>query len=350
MSGRAVLAPLAAIVAGAVALLFPLAASKQLLTVGLLLWMYSYMSQCWNLAFGYTGVFSMGHSVLMGIGAYTSTLLFLEAGVTPWLGMLAGGLVSAAVAAAFSMIAFRFKVKGLYFSLLSFGLIVVFNALFNSWDFAGGPVGLTLPLSTSARLMLFEERSTYYYVILAMTGGLTAFTWWLSRSRLGYFLVAIREDEDMAAACGVNVYWHKVLIMAMSGFFVALAGTFYAQYFMFIAPETLFSMGPMVQMQLGTMVGGAGTVAGPIVGSAVYIGIEQLLRSLPFDSRQAVSLSKVIYGICLMAIIYYLPGGLVSLVRRRRRTPAAASRTVEDASAELAEAPSPGSEQRSAGA
>jgi branched-chain amino acid transport system permease protein len=157
-----------------------------------------------------------------------------------------------------------------------------------------------------------------------MTVILAAVTFWISRSRLGYFLVAIREDEDIAAACGVNVYWYKVLVMTISGFFIAFAGTFYAQYFMFIAPETLFSMGPMVQMQLGTMVGGAGTVGGPIIGSAVYIVIEQLLRSLPFDSRQAVSLSKVVYGICLMGIIYYLPGGLMSLYRHRKDTSTAA--------------------------
>lgn len=312
-----------ALIAGS-AVLFPLIASKELLTVGLLLWMYSYMSLSWNLAFGYTGVFSLGHSVLMGIGAYTSTLLFLKAGITPWLGMFAGGVVSGVFAALFSLIAFRFKVRGLYFALLSFGLIVVFNALFNSWDYAEGPVGLTLPFAISAKNMLFQSRSTYYYLILSMTVILAAVTFWISRSRLGYFLVAIREDEDIAAACGVNVYWYKVLVMTISGFFIAFAGTFYAQYFMFIAPETLFSMGPMVQMQLGTMVGGAGTVGGPIIGSAVYIVIEQLLRSLPFDSRQAVSLSKVVYGICLMGIIYYLPGGLMSLYRHRKDTSTAA--------------------------
>jgi branched-chain amino acid transport system permease protein len=300
------------------ALLFPMVASKQMLTVGILLCMYSYMSLSWNLVFGYTGVFSMGHSVLMGIGAYTSTLLFLKAGVTPWLGIFAGGVVSAVFAALFSLLAFRFKVAGLYFALLSFGLIVVVNALFSSWDFAGGPVGLTLPFATSAMMMQFENRPTYYYVILAMTGILAGFTFWVSRSRLGYFLVAIREDEDIAAACGVDVYWYKVLIMGISGFFVALAGTFYAQLFMFIDPSTMFSMGPMVQMQLGTMVGGAGTVGGPIIGSALYIAIEQVLRSLPFDSRQAVALSKVFYGICLMVIIFHMPGGLMSLFRKRR--------------------------------
>jgi branched-chain amino acid transport system permease protein len=301
------------------ALWFPQVASKQLLTVGIMLWMYSYMSLSWNLAFGYCGVFSMGHSVLMGIGAYTSTMLLLKAGLSPWLGMLVGGVVSAVFAALFSMVAFRFKVKGLYFALLSFGLIIVFNAIFNSWDYVGGPVGLVIPFSRESQptMFLFGSRAAYYHVMLAMTLVMVGFTYWVSRSRLGYFLVAIREDEDIAAAIGVNVFYYKVLIMAISGFFVAFGGTFYAQYFMFIDPGTLFSMGPMVQMQLGTMVGGAGTVVGPIVGSTVYIVIEQLLRSLPFDTRQAVSLSKVVYGVALMAIIFYIPGGLMSVFKRR---------------------------------
>jgi branched-chain amino acid transport system permease protein len=302
------------------AITFPLFVSKQLLTVGILLWLYSYMSLTWNLAFGYTGLFSMGHSVLMGLGAYTSTLLLTNVGVSPWLGMLVGGVISAVVAIVFSIVAFRFKVKGLYFALLSFGLIIVFNAIFNSWNYVGGPAGLTLPFRTENDpwMFYFENRIAYYYVVLAMTALMIGVTFWISRSRTGYFLVAIREDEDIAAACGVNVVYYKVLIMAISGFFVALSGTFYAQFFQFIDPGQMFSMGPMVQMQLGTMVGGAGTVVGPIVGSTVYIVIEQLLRSLPFNSREAVSLSKVVYGVCLMAIIYYLPGGLMSLFNRRR--------------------------------
>ena len=155
--------------------------------------------------------------------------------------------------------------------------------------------------------------------MLVMTVVMIGVTFWIERSRLGYYLEAIREDEDIAAAVGVNVFYYKVLIMAISGFFVAFAGTFYAQYFMFFDPATLFSMGPMVQMQLGTMVGGAGTILGPIVGSTVYIVIEQLLRSLPFDSRQAVSLSKVVYGIALMAIIFWLPGGLMSFFNRQKK-------------------------------
>lgn len=307
----------ALLLSGLLAVLFPSAVSGHYITVGIMLWYYAYISLCWNLVFGYAGVFSLGHSVLLGLGAYTSTILLLNFGVTPWLGMIAGGAVAALVGALFSLVAFRFKVKGLYFALLSFGLMVVFNAVFSSWDFVGGPIGLTLPFRVAAKDMLFQNRWTYYYMILAMTVLMVVITLLIERSRLGYYLEAIREDEDIAEACGVNVYRYKVLIMAISGFFIALAGTFYAQFFMFISPETTFTLSPLVQMMLGTMVGGAGTVAGPIVGSAVYIFIEEVLRALPFDSRQAVSLSKMLYAVSLMVIIYYIPGGLLSLFHRR---------------------------------
>jgi len=311
----------AAVVVVTLLLSFPgIVTSDQFITVAITALLAIFMAQCWNLAAGYAGLFSLGHSVFLGIGAYTSTLLFIKAGVSPWMGALVGVALSAAVGAALAMVAFLYRIRGTSFAILTLGAMEVAKGLADNWDWISGPLGINLVLADDPANMLFLSRTPYYYIILGCVLALTAITWGIEHSRFGQYLLAIREDDDAAEASGVDVRRCKILAMALSAGLTALAGTFYAQFYLYISPDTLFIFDHQLAMMLGTMVGGAGTILGPIVGSSVFSAIAELLRNLPFDeTRQINSAGKMFYAVVLMTVMIYLPGGILSIVSSRMR-------------------------------
>jgi branched-chain amino acid transport system permease protein len=279
-----------------------------------------YLAQCWNLAAGYAGQLALGHTLFLAIGGYTSSVLFARYGVTPWLGLWAGGFIAAGVGGVLSAIAFRYRVKGIFFALITLASAGVARGLFEHWDFIGGTRGIFIPLSPDPSSMTFLTRAPYYVIIATMVVALTAATLYLSRSRFGQYLLALREDEAAAEATGVPTFRCKVYAISLSAFFTALGGTFYAQFLLYLAPETVFNFEHMLGMILGTMLGGAGTVAGPLIGAALLSTLSQVFRLLPIaNSYEVASLLKMIYAIVLIVIIVKLPGGLISLVRNRRR-------------------------------
>lgn len=312
------LAVAAIVVVVALAVVFPVFVHQQIVVAGTLVLFSCYLAQCWNSAAGYGGLFSLGHTVFLAVGAYTSTVLFRDYGVSPWIGMWAGAGLAALLGAGLSAVAFWYRVRGVFFAVITLGSVEVFRGLFSGFDILGGTAGIFLISANDPLNMNFLSRIPYYEIILALIVLAAGGTFWLERSRLGQYAMALREDEDAAEASGVPTFRCKVVIIAISAAATALAGTFYAQFLLFIVPETLFSFDHMLNMMLGTIVGGSGTILGPIVGSLLFGVLSEVLRSLPLvNSREAASLVRIGYGLFLIIVVLRMPRGIVGLWERR---------------------------------
>jgi branched-chain amino acid transport system permease protein len=305
-----------AVLAAAVLLAAPPLLPKYLLEVLISILFFAYVGLAWNILGGYAGQFSFGHAAFFGIGAYTSTLLFLRAGVSPWLGMLAGGLLAAGFGLFEGYLSFRYGLRGPYFSLVTLAFAEMLRVVAVNLKAVGASIGLVIPSgATSPALFVFAGKLPYYYVIL----GLTALALWIThrvaRSRLGYALVAVRENEDAAEATGVDALGNKLAAMALSSFLTALGGTFYAQYFAYIDPTITFGPAISIQGLLPAIVGGAGTVLGPLLGSFVLTPVSELTRAV---LRGRAGADIMLYGLILILVISFLPQGLMGWFRARR--------------------------------
>ena len=315
MSARLALG-LAALAAAAAA---PLVAGQHLLTAFIVALHAAYMALAWNVAAGYAGQFSLGHSLFYGIGAYASTMLYLKLGLTPWAGMFAGAGLAGLVGVALALGVYRYNVRGIFFALVTLGAAEVAKGLADNWDWIKGPVGILLTMKSAPGEFFFLRREPYYYVALAMVVGLILISLRLERSRLGQHFLAVREDEAAAEASGVDTQRAKTVAIGLSAALTAFAGSFYAQFYLYISPDTVLVFEPQLTMMLGTMVGGAGTALGPVLGSVLFSGLGEALRNLPFENTRPIVIgSKLVYAILLIVILIYLPGGLVTLGRRSR--------------------------------
>ncbi len=309
-----------ALAALAAAAALPLVAGQHLLTAMIVALHAAYMALAWNVAAGYAGQFSLGHSLFFGIGAYTSTMLYLRLGLTPWLGMFAGALLAGAVGIVLALGVYRYNVRGIFFALVTLGAMEVGKGLADNWDFIKGPVGILLTMRHAPGDFFFLRREPYYYAALGMVVLMIVVSLVLERSRLGQWFLAVREDEQAAEASGVDTYRCKTIAIGLSAALTAAAGTFYAQFYLYISPETVLVFEPQLTMMLGTMVGGAGTALGPVLGSVLFSGLGEALRNLPFENTRYVVIgSKMVYAVLLIVILIYLPGGLITLRWRRAR-------------------------------
>ena len=282
---------------------------------GILVLFFALIGQSWNIAGGFAGQLSFGHAAFFGIGAYCSTILQLRFGVNPWLGLPASVAGGALAGALIALLSFRAGLRGSYFALITLAFAEAFRIIANSLAITGGGVGLLIPMQRSAANFQFPSRIGFYYVIAALAVLSIAVALWLKRSRFGARLAAIRENEDAARALGIDTFREKVKVMALSGGMCAAGGTFYAQYFLYIDPAVAFGVDKSVEMLLVTMIGGAGTVYGPLIGSLLLTLVGEVTRNL----TEAQGLSLIIYGCLLVVIIGFLPNGLVDLFRMRRR-------------------------------
>ncbi|HEX6080322.1 MAG TPA: branched-chain amino acid ABC transporter permease [Methylomirabilota bacterium] len=304
--------------AGAALVALPPLLPKYALEVLISILFFGYLGACWNILGGYGGQFSFGHAAFFGLGAYTSTLLFLHWGVSPWLGMVAGGILAAAFGLFAGYLSFRYGLRGPYFSLVTLAFAEMLRVVAVNWKAVGSSLGLVVPNRGSApALFLFADKLPYYYVILAMVVASLCITRALERARMGYALAAIRENEDAAEAAGVDALSTKLRAMALSSFLTALGGTFYAQYFSYIDPSLTFGPAISIGGLLPAIVGGAGTVAGPLMGSFVLTPISEVTRAL---LRGRAGADIMLYGLVLILVISFLPNGLVGWIRARRAT------------------------------
>jgi branched-chain amino acid transport system permease protein len=283
---------------------------------------YAFIGQSWNIAGGFAGQLSFGHVVFFGAGAYASTILQMRFGFSPWLGLPASALAGAVVGWGIAFLSFRAGLKGSYFALITLAFAEVLRIVANSVEITGGGLGMLIPAKRSAANFQFPERTGFYFLILALTVASIAVAVWLKHSRFGAQLAAIRENEDAARALGIDVYTEKVKVMILSGAMCGLGGCFFAQYFLYIDPIIVFGVDKSVEMLLVSMIGGAGTVYGPLIGAVLLAGISDATRAL----TDVQGLSLVLYGGLLVVIIAFLPNGLIDLFQRwgrRRRHPGA---------------------------
>lgn len=273
---------------------------------------YGFLGQAWNILGGFGGQFSFGHAAFFGTGAYASAVLQTRLGFDPWLCLIIAGILGGMVGALIGALSFRYGLRGSYFALVTLAFAEVFRILANSVSFTGAGVGVQIPLRQSAANFQFPAKAGFYFVALALTALGLAVAWYLENSRLGARLVAVRENEDAARALGVDVFRTKLIAITISGALMALGGTFYAQYFLYIDPAIAYGPAVSVASLLVPIVGGLGSVIGPLLGSFALQIINQIAQAAMGD---APGLNLVLYGVILVLMIIFMPGGLFGLAR-----------------------------------
>ena len=297
-------------------LVFPLALSQpREVNVGVQVLLFATLGTAWNLLGGYAGQFSFGHALFFGAGAYTSTLL-VRADLSPWLGMLAGAAVAALCAVVIGLPTFR--LAGHYFAIATIVLAEVAQTVVRDIDALGAARGLSLPILPSALVNyeFHESRVPYYYVILALYALSLVATWAVERHRLGYYLRAIREDETAAKSVGVSVLGYKLAAAAISAALTALAGSFYAQYVLFIDPDSVFPLSLSILIALVPIAGGIGRSYGPLLGALVLFPLSEATRIQFGGTGRGIDL--VLYGALIVLISVAEPGGIAALGDRLR--------------------------------
>lgn len=280
----------------------------------IMIYLYTTMGQAWNVLGGYTGQFSFGHSVFFGTGAYISTLLFIRLGLSPWLGMVFSCLGGIILGLFIGSLSFRYGLKGPFFALIMLAFAEIFYMIAMGWEAVGGSPGLLIPLKGNAPLqMQFMSKQPFYFITLWMMMGSLYLVWYLEKTRIGFYFRAVREDHDAAEALGVDTFKVQLIAMAISGGITAMAGTVYAQYLLFIDPESTFGILNSVEIMVRPIIGGPGTVLGPLLGSAVLTPLAEITR-LTFQSYSGVYLMW--YGMILIVVIMFLPNGLMGMIKQ----------------------------------
>ncbi|WP_417224227.1 branched-chain amino acid ABC transporter permease [Achromobacter spanius] len=291
----------------ALAVLATFAQSGVLLTFVMMSLYAALLSQAWTILGGSGGQLSFGHALFFGVGAYAQALGQLSLGITPWLALPMAIALGALTGLAVGGLTFRYGLKGSYFALVTLAFAEVFRILALSAPFTGGGVGLMVPLQEGAANMQFVSRRGYIYLLLAFVVLALAVTAWLRHSRFGAYLQAVRDNEDAARAIGVNPLRVKLGGIALSAAFMSAAGAFYVQVFQYIDPGIAFGSAVSVEALVGAIVGGMGTLWGPVLGAVALHGLADLTRNL-FGELPGISM--VIYGVVLILIVMFLPRGI----------------------------------------
>lgn len=293
-----------------------------LINIGMLICFAAFIGQSWNVAGGFAGQTSFGHAVFFGTGAYAMAILQTAHGWNPWLAWPVAAAAGGAVGWAIGALAFRAGLKGSYFALITLAFAEVFRILANSAPFTRGGLGILMKADQRPENLQFKDPVWVYYLALALCVVSLLIAWRLTRSRFGARLAAIRENEDAARALGVDVYAEKVKVLALSGAMCGAGGAFYVQKYLYVDPWIAFGVDKSVEMLLVSMVGGAGTIFGPLIGAFALTGINEATRWLASAVpalKNVQPLSLIVYGAMLIVIVARLPDGLASVLRRARR-------------------------------
>jgi branched-chain amino acid transport system permease protein len=276
---------------------------------------YAYLGQSWNVLTGYTGHISLGHALFVGIGAYATTYLAQTFGLTPWLGMIIGGLIAVMIALFMGFLSFRFGLRGVYFVILTIAFSEIARLVVSHIEALGSFSGIFLDFNPSFVNFQFRGNVPYYYIALGLMVASLAAVRWLEVSRVGRFMVAIREDEQAAQSLGVNTFKYNMIAIAVSAFMTALAGAFYANYIFYLHPESLFGMALSIELILRPIVGGLGTLFGPVIGSFFLTPLSEISRAY-FSAGGLEGLHLILYGILAVLVVLFMPKGIIVYLNR----------------------------------
>ena len=291
------------------------------LSVATLILYFAYTGQAWNVMMGFAGQLSLGHSLYVGVGAYAAGAIFFHYGIGPWAGLWVAMLLCVALGLVIGFLAFRFGISGVYFALLTIAFAEFTRIGFDHLDWLGGPGGMFLRVAQRDVWDLANFRGPplmYYYAMLFLTGGAFVLCTWLLRSRAGYYWQAIRENEEAAQALGINTFRWKMAAVALSAAMTSISGVFFAFYYNNLFPEQIFHISRSIEIILGPVIGGIGTLFGPILGAAVLTllsdGITEALAALGWEIP---GIKQVFYGLVLLAVVMFLPHGIWPTVARK---------------------------------
>ena len=305
----------------AAALAAPLIASDYLLTVLILIFYFAYLGQAWNIMMGFAGQLSLGHALYVGLGAYVTASLFVFFGVAPWIGLLAAVPIAGLAGAFIGFLAFRFRVGGVYFAILTIAVAEFARLGFDHLSWTNGSAGLFLPVKQYASNDLWTLRGhpvMFYYLLLAASIFALVVCRALLKSRIGYFWLAIREDEQAARAAGIDTFHYKMLAVVISAAMTSFAGVLYAFYYNNLFPEQVFHISRSIEIILAPIVGGVGTLFGPILGAFILTGLaETLTTALAAAGIDMPGAKQVFYGVCLLLVIVALPDGVWPWLKAR---------------------------------
>ena len=286
---------------------------ESFMDVVLLSFLWGGLALAWNIAGGYAGMLSFGHAAFFGVGAYTSTILSVDAGLSPWIGMWLGAILAALVGGVLSLVCAR--LRGPFFILSTLATAEVIRICALNWaSLTGGPEGLAIPPVASLASMVFDSKQTYALLMLGYLVLMYVFTKVLEASRYGFYMFAVRDDEDAAGAAGINALFVRTAAMALSAFLTAIGGSLFAQYFLYLDPTHVFSLELSFQFALLPALGGLGTAIGPVLGAFAITPLSELLRSYLGDS--VAGLHLVIYGGVVIVVMLYFPGGMAAALNR----------------------------------
>jgi len=299
-------------------LVMPLFLTPYMLDFMIVIFLFAFLASAWDIIGGYAGQLSLGHAAFFGIGAYTSTYLYVNQNISPWIGMIAGALLATFVAIILGFLCFRYGLKGPFFALATLAFAEVLRLVATNWGAIGGALGILIPLTGDSFVKFtFMEKINYYYIIFFMMIFSALIVSFIDRSKMGLYLMAIRENEDTAESAGVDTTKYKLLAISISAFLTGMGGTFYAQYVMYISPNEVFGIPLSIEIILRSIIGGSGTVLGPVLGAFVLGPLAEWAR-VYLGGYSGVHL--MIYGGIVMLVVLVMPNGigprLWDLVRR----------------------------------
>ncbi len=304
-------------------LVTPLVANDFLLTALILIFYFAYVGQAWNIMMGFAGQLSLGHALYVGLGAYTAAALYIHFGIGPWIGALAAIPVTVACAAFMGLLAFRFGVAGVYFAILTIAFAEFARIGFDHFSWVGGSGGFFLPVkqyATSDLWLLRGAPTMFYYVMLAAAVLAFIACRMLLASRIGYFWLAIREDERAARASGINTFRYKMYAVMISAGMTSFAGVFHAFYYNNLFPEQIFNISRSIEFILAPIIGGVGSLFGPVLGAflleVLAEGLREVLEVLGVD---VPGLRQLFFGVCLLLVVMWLPDGVWPWLARKLR-------------------------------